>query len=67
MILREGVRDPYTKEVGTPLNESPLTSMFQKQQTVNDLKKERGSYLSILEKGKQLGFSRVLYEETHTT
>ena len=42
-------------------NESRLASMFQKQQTVNDLKKAREVYLSILEKGKQLG----LNEEAH--
>ena len=46
------------KQVGT---ESRLASMFQKQQTVNDLKKAREVYLSILEKGKQLG----LNEEAH--
>ena len=33
------------KEVG---NESPLASMFQKQQTANDLKEAREAYLSIL-------------------
>ena len=46
------------KQVG---NESPLASMFQNQQTVNDLKKAREVYLSILEQGKQLG----LNEEAH--
>ena len=38
-----------------------LASMFQKQQTTNDLQKARATYLSILEKGKQLG----LHEEVH--
>jgi hypothetical protein len=38
------------KEVG---NESPLASMFQKQQTANDLQKAREVHLSILERGKQ--------------
>ena len=42
-------------------NESRLASMFQKQQTVNDLQKAREEYLSILEKEKQLG----LNEEAH--
>ena len=42
-------------------NESPLASMFQKQQTANDLQKAQEAYLSILEKGKQLG----LHEEAH--
>ena len=42
-------------------NESRLASMFQKQQTTNDLQKARETYLSILEKGKQLG----LHEEAH--
>jgi hypothetical protein len=32
------------KEVG---NESPLASMFQKQQTANDLQEAREAYLSI--------------------
>ena len=40
------------KEVG---NESPLASMFQKQQTANYLQKAREAYLSILENGKHLG------------
>ena len=39
-------------EVG---NESPLTSMFQKRQTANDLQKARQAYNAILEKEKQLG------------
>jgi hypothetical protein len=46
------------KEVG---NESPLASMFQKHQTANDLQKATEAYLSILEKGKQLG----LHGEAH--
>ena len=37
--------------------------LFQTQQTLNDLQKAREEYLSILEKGKQLGF----HEETHST
>ncbi len=39
------------KEVG---NESPLASMFQKQQTANDLQKARKAHILImwLEKGK---------------
>ena len=36
--------------------------MFQKQQTVDDTQEARKAYLSILEKGKQLG----LQEEVHT-
>ena len=40
-------------------NESPLVSMFQTEQTDNDLQKVREVNLSILEKGKQLG----LHEE----
>ncbi len=44
------------KEVG---NESPLSSMFQKQQTVNDLQKTRESYTAILEKGQQLGLDEA--------
>ena len=48
------------KEVG---NESPLSSMFQKQQTVNDLQKTRESYTAILEKGKQLGLDEAAHAE----
>ncbi len=35
-------------------NESPLASMFQKQQTANDLQKAREAHVSIMwfEKGK---------------
>ena len=55
--LREGVRN-LTWEV---CNESPVASMFQKQQTANDLQNAREAYLSILEKGKQLG----MHEEAH--
>ena len=40
-------------------NESPLVSMFQKQQAANDLQKAREVYNAILEKGKQLGLSRM--------
>jgi hypothetical protein len=36
-------------------------SMFQKKQTANGLQKAQETYLSILEKGKQLG----LHEEAH--
>ena len=43
------------------VNESPLDSMFQKQQTTNDLQKARETHNTILEKGKQLG----LDETTH--
>jgi hypothetical protein len=39
------------KEVG---NESPLTSMFLKQQAANELNKAREAYNAILEKGKIL-------------
>ena len=48
------------KEVG---NESPLASMFQKQQTANKLQKAREAHLSILEKGKQLGLHEEAYAE----
>ncbi len=48
-------------------NESPLVSMFQKQQTVNDLQKAREAYLSllekVLEKGKQLGLNEEAHDE----
>ena len=44
------------KEVG---NESALASMFQKQQTANDLQKARETYNAILEKGKQLGLDEA--------
>ena len=36
-------------------NESPLDSMFQKQQTINDLQKSRETYNAILEQGQQVG------------
>ena len=44
-----------SKEVG---NERGLVSMFQKQQAVNDLNKERETYDTQLqnEKGKEVGF-----------
>ena len=45
------------KEVG---NESPLSSKFQKQQTVNDLNKSRETYNVILEKGKELGLDEAV-------
>ena len=48
-----------SKEMG---NKSPLASLFETQQTVNDLQKARGAYNAILEKGKQLG----LDESAHT-
>ena len=48
-----------SKKRKTVENESPLTSLFQKQQTTNELQKtrlyQRESYNVILEKGKQLG------------
>ncbi len=46
------------KELG---NASPLVSMFQKQQTFNDLQKVREVNNTVLEEGKQLG----LEETTH--
>ena len=48
------------KEVG---NESPLLSMFQKQQTTTDLQKTRESYNAILEKRKQLGLEEGSHAE----
>ena len=44
------------KDVG---NASPLASMFQEQQTDNDLQQARKTYNAILEKGKQLGFDEA--------
>ena len=44
-------------------SESPLASMFQKQQTVNDLNKARETYDAILEKGKQLGLEEAAHAE----
>jgi hypothetical protein len=46
------------KELG---NELSLASMFQKQQTVNDLNKARGAYNAILEKGK-LGLDEAAHD-----
>jgi hypothetical protein len=48
------------KEVG---NESLLASMFQRQQTANDLQKARETYNAILEKGKQLGLEEAAHAE----
>ena len=48
------------KEVG---NESPLSSMFQKQQTANDLNNTREAYNAILEKGKQLRLDEAAHSE----
>ncbi len=45
------------------VNEPPLASMFQKQHTANDLQKAREAYLSILEKGKQLGLQEAAHAE----
>jgi len=52
-----GSKNP--KEVG---NESPSGSMFKEQQNPNELQKAWEVYLSIFDKGKQLG----LCEEAHT-
>ncbi len=46
------MRSKKRKEVE---NESPLDSMFQKQQTINDLQKSRETYNAILEQGQQVG------------
>ena len=48
------------KEVG---NESLLASIFQRQQTANDLQKARVTYHAILEKGKQLGLEEAAHAE----
>ena len=37
--------------------------MFQKQLTVNDLKKARQVYNAVLEKGKQLGLEEAAHDE----
>ncbi len=44
-------------------NKSPLASMFETQQTANDLQKARGAYNAILEKGKQLGLDESAHAE----
>jgi hypothetical protein len=43
------------KEVG---NESPLSSMFQKQQTANDLQKHESRIMQYLKRGKSWGWTR---------
>ncbi len=45
------------------VNESPLASMFQTQQTADGLQKEQKAYNVILEKGKQLGLQEVAHAE----
>ena len=44
-------------------NESPLVSMFQKQQTASDLQKVREVNNTILEEGKQLGLEETSHAE----
>jgi hypothetical protein len=44
-------------------NESPLASIFQKQQAVNDLNEAREACNAILEKGKQLGLEEAAHTE----
>ena len=48
------------KEVG---NESPWASMFQKQQTDNDLQQARKMYNAILQKGKQFGMDETAHAD----
>jgi len=40
-----------------------FASMFQKQQTANDLKKARQAYNAILEKEIQLGLKEAAHDE----
>ena len=49
------------KELG---HESPLASMFQKQQTINDLNIARESYNTPFQKGKELGLDEAVYDES---
>ena len=51
------------KEVG---NESPLSSMFQKQQTANDLQKHESRIMQYLKRGNSWGWTRQRMPSLYT-
>ena len=54
-------REYERQEVG---NKSPVVSMFQTRQVVNELNKARETYNAILRKGKELGLDEAAQAES---